>query len=99
MLDGIIDMLKKHKEEFMIALFLLIYLVSLVIHIVVCYREDKRHIFYVRDLLDEIEFYMWCPVLNTFTLISWGFLVGIIAIWKVSKLDILWEKFRNIKLK
>lgn len=83
----------------MIALIILIYLVSLVIHLVLCYKENKRHIFYVRDLLDEIEFYMWFPILNTFVLIALALLVGIISIWKVSKLDILWEKFRNIKLK
>ena len=83
----------------MIALFILIYLVSLVIHLVLCYKENKRHIFYMRDLLEEIEFHMWFPVLNTFVLIAVALLVGIISIWKVSKLDILWEKFRNIKLR
>ena len=83
----------------MIALFVLIYLVSLVIHLVVCYQEDKRHIFYVRDLLDEIDFYMWCPVLNTFLLIAYTLCVCIRAIWELSKLNVLWEKFRNIKLK
>lgn len=83
----------------MIALFILIYLVSLVIHLVLCYKENKRHIFYVRDLLDEIEFHMWFPVLNTFMLIAVALLAGIISIWKVSKLEILWEKFRNIKLR
>ena len=83
----------------MIALFIIIYLVSLVIHLVVCYKENKRHIFYVRDLWDEIEFYMWFPILNTLMLIAIVILFVIITIWKVSKLDILWEKFRNIKLK
>lgn len=53
----------------------------------------------MRDLLEEIEFHMWFPVLNTFMLIAFALLVGIISIWKVSKLDILWEKFRNIKLR
>ena len=81
----------------MVALFILIYLVSFLIHIVLCYKENKRHIFYVRDLLDEIEFYMWFPGLNTFMLIVIFLLVGIILIWRVSKLDILWQKFRNIK--
>jgi hypothetical protein len=83
----------------MIALFILIYLVSLAIHLVVCYKGNKRHIFYVRDLLDEIDFYMWFPVINTVTLIVCALCIGIIAIWKVSKLDVLWEKFRNIELK
>lgn len=83
----------------MIALIILIYLVSLVIHLVLCYKENKRHIFYMRDLLEEIEFHMWFPVLNTCMLIAFALFVGIISIWKVSKLDILWEKFRNIKLR
>lgn len=83
----------------MIALFILIYLVSLVIHLVVCYKEGKRHIYYVRDLLDEIDFYMWCPILNTFMLIAYASSVCIMAIWELSKLNILWENFRNIKLR
>lgn len=83
----------------MIALFILIYLVSLVIHIVMCYKENKRHIFYVRDLLDEIEFYMWFPILNTLMLLLVTIAVTIMKLWELSKLDILWEKFRNIKLK
>lgn len=53
----------------------------------------------MRDLLDEIEFHMWFPGLNTCMLIAFALFVGIIAIWKVSKLEILWEKFRNIKLR
>lgn len=83
----------------MIILFILIYLVSLMIHIIMLYKENKRYIFYVRDLLDEIEFYMWCPILNTLMLIIYALYVGIMTIWKLSKLNILWEKFRNIKLK
>lgn len=83
----------------MIALFVLIYLVSLVIHLVVCYQENKRHIFYVRDLLDEIEFYMWFPLLNTLLLVVIVVGVCIMTLWKSLKLDILWQKFRNIKLR
>ena len=82
----------------MVAL-LLIYLVSLAIHIIMCYEENKRHIFYVRDLLDEIEFYMWFPGLNTFILIVVVVAIFIMKLWEISKLDVLWEKFRNIKLK
>lgn len=83
----------------MIALFILIYLVSLVIHLVLCYKENKRHLFYVRDLLDEIEFYMWFPILNTLMLLLATIVVTIIKLWKLTKVDILWEKFRNIKLR
>ena len=83
----------------MIILFILIYLVSLIIHLVVCFKENKRHIFYVGDLLDETDIYMWCPILNTFMLILFVLYECIIAIWEISKLDIFWEKFRNIKIK
>lgn len=83
----------------MIALFILIYLVSLVLHLVVCYQENKQHIFYVRDLLDEIEFYMWFPLLNTLLIVVIVVDVCIITLCKILKLDILWQKFRNIKSK
>lgn len=83
----------------MIALFILIYLVSLVVHLVVCYKENKRHIFCVGDLLDEIEVWMCFPVLNTVALIAFVIIIFIITTWKVTKLGILWQKFRNIKLK
>lgn len=66
----------------MILILILIYLVSIVIHIIMCYKENKWHIFYVGDLIDKTDFYMWFPVLNTLMLIV-----------------VLWEKFRNIKLK
>lgn len=83
----------------MIIIFILIYLVSLMIHLVLCYKDNKQYIFYMRDLLDEIEFYMWCPIINTIVIIAVIIGIAIAKLWKVSKLNILWEKFRNIKLK
>lgn len=83
----------------MIIIFILIYLVSLVIHIIMCYKENKRHIFYVRDLLDEIDFYMWFPVLNTLMLIVVMVGIFIMKLWEISKLNVLWQKFRNIRLR
>jgi hypothetical protein len=83
----------------MITLFILIYLVSLAIHLIMCYREDRRIIFTVGDFIDEIDFYMWCPILNTFMLIAYALCACIVAIWELTKLSILWEKFRNIRLK
>lgn len=82
-----------------IIIFILIYLVSLMLHLVLCYKDNKRHIFYVGDLLDEIESYMWIPVLNTLVVILFIIAIAISKLWKVSKLNVLWEKFRNIKLK
>ena len=87
------------SKEYIIALFILIYLVSLIIHLIFCYKDNKRHIFYMRDFLDEIEFYMWCPIVNTILIIAVIIGAAIAKLYKVSKLDILWEKFKNIKLK
>ena len=69
------------------------------IHLVLCYKENKRHIFYMRDLLDTIEFYMWCPVLNTLLIIVVIIGIAIAKLYEVSKLNVLWEKFKNITLK
>ena len=80
-------------------IFILIYLVSLVIHLIVCYRENKYAIFKVGDIIDLIEFYMWFPVINTFFLIVFVLCFIVYTIFKLLKIDVLWEKFRNIKLK
>lgn len=83
----------------MIIIFILIYLVSLVIHIIMCYKENRWHISYVGDLLDKIDFYMWFPILNTLMLIVVVVGIFIIKLGELLKLDILWDKFRNIKLR
>lgn len=80
-------------------IFILVYLVSFVIHLIICYQDNKRHIFNVGDLLDEIEFDMCFPIINTIILIFFVALLVVEKLWKLFKLDKLWEKFRNIKLK
>ena len=42
--------------------FILIYLISFAIHLLIEYREDKRFIHNVGDLIDNIRFYMWFPI-------------------------------------
>lgn len=83
----------------MITIFILIYLMSLVIHLVLCYKENKYAIYKVGDLIDLIEFHMWFPLLNTLMLIIVVIGIFIMTLWGLLKLDILWEKFRSIKLK
>lgn len=83
----------------MIWIFLLIYVVSLVIHLIYCYRENKRVIYKVGDLIDSIEFYMWFPIINTLFILMFGLVYLVIVIWERTKLNVLWDKFRNIKLK
>ena len=79
--------------------FILIYLISFAIHLVYKYRENKRFIHDVGDLIDNIHFYMWFPLLNTLMLILVVVFIFTMKIWKLLKLDILWEKFRNIRLR
>lgn len=79
--------------------FIVIYLVSFAINLIMCYRENKNFIYKVGDLIDNIELYMWCPILNTLSLIIIVLAIVADKLWTLSKIDILWEKFRNIKIK
>lgn len=83
----------------MIALFILIYLISFAIHVLLEYKEDKMIIHNIGDLIDNIRFYMWFPLINTLILIIVVICIFIIILLKLLKLDILWEKFRNIRLR
>lgn len=52
--------------------FATIYFLSLAIHLVWLYFENKRHIYTVGDIIDEVEFYMWFPVLNIICLLTFS---------------------------
>lgn len=80
-------------------IFILVYLISFVIHLLMEYKENKRHIHTIGDLMDNIRFYMWFPLLNTLIIIVAAVGIIIIKIEELLKLDVLWEKFRNIKLR
>ena len=83
----------------MITIFILIYLISFAIHLLIEYRENKYVIYRVGDLIDLIEVYMWLPILNTLLILMLIIAVTIRKLGELLKLDILWEKFRNIRLK
>ena len=83
----------------MIIILILIYLISFAIHLLMEYRENKRFIHDIGDLIDNIHFYMWFPLLNTLLLIILVVGIFIMKLWELLKLDILWEKFRSIRLK
>lgn len=83
----------------MIIIFILIYLMSFAIHLLLEYKENKRYIRDVGDLIDNIRFYMWIPLLNTLILIIVMIVIFIIKLLELLKLDILWEKFRSIKIR
>lgn len=80
-------------------IFILIYLISVAAFLIECYYESKYTIHNVGDLLDETEGFMWCPFINTVLIIVFCLCLGAIALWKLSKVNTLWEKFRNIKIK
>ena len=79
-------------------IFILIYLISFAIHLLLEYKENKWRIHDIGDLIDSIKFYMWFPLLNTLTLIFLVIVIFIIKLWELLKIDILWQKFRNIRL-
>lgn len=76
----------------MITIFILIYLISFAIHLLMEYKESKRFIHNVGDLIDNIQVYMWFPLLNTLMLIVVVVGIFIMKLWKLLKLDILWKK-------
>lgn len=83
----------------MIAIFIIIYLASFAIHLLIAYRENEWFIRDVGDLIDSIEFFMWFPLINTLILIYFVVAIFIIKLWELLKLDVLWQKFRNIRLR
>ncbi len=80
-------------------IFILIYLISVAAFLITCYYDNKNYIHDIGDLLDQTEGFMWCPFVNTGVLIVFYLCLSIVKLWELSKLDILWEKFRNIKIR
>lgn len=80
-----------------VTICILIWLISTIIWIIWVYNEEKRWLRNIGDLIDRTEFFMWFPIANTIILI--GFMIlSFYRILRLLKLDVLWEKFRNIKL-
>lgn len=77
-------------------IFIFIYLMSFGIHLIICYQEWKPRT--IGSLIDKIELYMWFPIVNTIFIIILIVCVCAVKIGELFKLNILWEKFKNIKL-
>lgn len=77
-------------------IFIFIYLVSFGIHLIVCYRDYRPN--NIGELIDKIEFFMWFPIVNTTLIIVVIVCICAVEIYELLKLNILWERFRNIKL-
>lgn len=82
-----------------IFIFILVYLISVAICLITCYYTNKETIRDIGDLLDETEGFMWCPFLNTGLVVVFGLCLVIATLWTFFKLNVLWEKFRNIKIR
>ena len=80
-------------------IFTLVYLISFAIYIVNIWYEDKRLIFKVRDIIDRIEFYMVCPIINTVCIIIFAGCFIVTYLITLSKLEELWKKFKDFKIK
>lgn len=81
-----------------VTICILIWLISTIIWIIWIYNEEKRWLYNVGDLIDKTEFFMWFPMVNTVLLIVFILILSFCKILTLLKLDVLWEKFRNIKL-
>lgn len=55
-------------------IFIMIWICSLAIHIAMAYYTNKRVIFTIGDLIDEIDSFMWFPLINTLIVISVAFI-------------------------
>lgn len=77
-------------------IFIFIYLASFGIHLIICYQEWKPR--NIGALIDKIELYMWFPIVNTTLIIVVIAYICVIETWELLKLNVFWNKFRNIKL-
>lgn len=66
--------------------------------LIVSYKERTR-CYTIGDVLDESEPFMYIPFINTITLIAILITCIICIIIKTLKLDKLFDKIRNIKLR
>lgn len=81
-----------------ITICILIWLISTILWILWVYNEEKRWLCDIGDLIDKTEFFMWFPMVNTVLLIVFILILSFCKILTLLKLNVLWEKFRNIKL-
>ena len=80
-------------------IFIAIYIVSFIAHIIMLWIEKGNKFYRIGDVIDSIEFYMWFPILNTLMLLLVSIAVVGYGVYKFLKLDIAWNWLMNIKLK
>ena len=79
--------------------FILIYVISIILTWLILYIEEKDNLNTFGDILDITEFFVYLPVLNSIILIIHIISLILYKISLVLKLNDLWNKIRNIKLK
>ena len=79
--------------------FILIYVISIILTWLIIYIEEKDNLNTFGDILDNTEFFVYIPILNSFIFIIYIILLILYKLSLVLKLSDLWNKIRNIKLK
>ena len=80
-------------------IFILIYVISIILTWLIIYIEEKDNLNTFGDILDNTEFFVYIPILNSFIFIIYIILLILYKLSLVLKLSDLWNKIRNIKLK
>ena len=80
-------------------IFILIYVISIILTWLLIYIEEKDNLNTFGDILDNTEFFVYIPILNTFIYIIYIILLILYKLSLALKLSDLWNKIRNIKLK
>lgn len=79
-------------------IFILIYILSVIVLLISIYITDTN-CKTMGDVFDKSEHFMYIPFVNTIALIVWVIEFIIYIIIKTFKLNKLWDKIRNIKLR
>ena len=80
-------------------IFILIYVISIILTWLIIYIEEKDNLNTFGDILDNTEFFVYIPILNSVIFIIYIILLILYKVSFVLKLSDLWNKIRNIKLK
>ena len=80
-------------------IFCLIYIFSAIIIWITIYIDEKDKIYTFGDILDETEGFYYIPIFNTIIAIIYLFILVLEIIVVLLKLDVFWNKIKNIKIK
>jgi TRAP-type C4-dicarboxylate transport system permease small subunit len=84
---------------FLIFVFVAVYIVGIIGWLCLIYFTEKEDIETIGDLLDKSVGFMYIPVFNIVSLMVIFVIEACVWLATPLKIDKLWEKFRNIKIK